>query len=356
MGKVTQKNAIRRNLILRSLLTNGQMSLTELKKETGITLPVVIRLVEELKKNNLVVEVASHEQPQVGRPPSVVKINGGAGYIMGIDLDRTYSHFVIINLEQEIILNLEINKAYLSNDPAIIKELEKEIRTVLAKAGVEWDSLLGIGISIPGIVNGPRGISKTYLNFGEKSLRSTLREYLKKPVYIEHDVKAMALGELWFGSAKGKDNVLCLKIDWGLGLGIILNGKIFYGENSYSGEFGHISLQDDGAGQLCYCGRRGCLETVASGRAMIEKVKKKLSEGSTSLFLEKSRFPEDIDSRKIVEAASKGDQFALEILEEMAKYIGYGTGILINLFNPERIVLGGNIASNAPSIFYDIIR
>lgn len=357
MSKVKQKNKIRRNLVLRALLINGPMSLTELKKETGITLPVVSRVVDDLKKKKLVVNDHSYEQIQAGRPPSIVKINGNAGYIMGIDLDRIYTNFVIINLEQKIILNHYIKKVFLSNDPQIITDLGNEIQVVLKKAGIKWNSLLGMGISVPGIVNGPMGISKTYLNFGEKPLRDILSGRLKKTVHIEHDVKALALGELWFGNAKNKNNVLCLKIDWGLGLGIIINGKIYYGSNSFSGELGHISIptgRDDG--ELCYCGKRGCLETVASGRAIINKVKEKLSNGRDSLILKESESVDEVDSRRIVEAANKGDQFALEILEEMAQYIGYGIGFLINLFNPESIILGGYIASTAPSIFIDVVR
>lgn len=355
MGKVSQKNAIRRNLILRALLTNGQMSLTELKNETGITLPVVSKIIDGLKKNNLVVDVDSFEQVQAGRPPSVVKINGSAGYIMGIDLDRIYTHFVIIDLEQNDALRYDIRKTFLSNDESILDELEREIQEVLNTAKIDKSALLGIGISVPGIVNGPAGISKSYLNFGDRPLKEILSSKFKKPVHIEHDVKAMALGELWFGGARGKDNVLCLKIDWGIGLGIVINGRIYYGSDSYSGEFGHLNIQNTN-GELCYCGKRGCLETVASGRAMIKKVKEKLAGGLDSLILKETESSDDIDSRSIVEAANKGDQFALEVLEEMAQYIGYGTGILVNLFNPEIIVLGGYIASEAPPVFTDIIR
>jgi glucokinase-like ROK family protein len=355
VGKVTQKNAIRRNLILRALLTNGQMSLTELKNETGITLPVVSKIIDALKKNNLVVDVDSFEQVQAGRPPSVVKINGSAGYIMGIDLDRIYTHFVVIDLEQKITLSYDIKKSFLSNNETILDELEHEMLDALTSAKIDKSALLGIGISVPGIVNGPKGISKSYLNFGDRPLVEILTAKLKKPVHIEHDVKAMALGEIWFGNARGKENVLCLKVDWGIGCGIILNGRIYYGSDSYAGEFGHLNIQNTN-GELCYCGKRGCLETVASGRGMIKKVKEKLAGGLDSLILKEIENSEDIDSRSIVEAANKGDQFALEILEEMAQYIGYGTGILINLFNPEIIILGGYIASEAPPVFADIIR
>jgi glucokinase-like ROK family protein len=334
------------------------MSLTELKKETGITLPVVSRLVEQLKKNKLVVEVDSFEQTQAGRPPSFIKINGNAGYILGVDLDRVYTNFVLINLEQKIILSYDVKKAFLENDPSILIELEKEIHGVLKKAKVKWDMLLGIGFSIPGIVNGRKGISETYLNFGEKPLQETLKDHLKKPVYIEHDVKAMALGEIWFGSAKGKKNVLCLKIDWGLGLGIIINGKIYYGNDSHSGELGHLSVLNNNNNNVdvCYCGKRDCLETVASGRAIIKKVKEKLSQGNNSLILEIVDDINEVDSRIIIDAANNGDQFVLEILEEMAQHIGYAAGSLINIFNPECIVLGGYIGSAAPVIFTDLVR
>ena len=355
MGKVSQKNNIRRNLILRSLLTNGQMSLTDLRNDTGITIPVVSKIIDSLKKDNLVVDVDSFEQLQAGRPPSVVKINGSAGYIIGVDLDRIYTHFVVINLEQDIILKCDVKKSFLSNDESAINELEHEIQGVLNKARIDKATLLGIGISVPGIVNGPKGISVSYLNFNEQPLQEFLSAKFKKPVHIEHDVKAMALGELWFGQARGRENVLCLKIDWGIGLGIIINGKIYYGNDSYSGEFGHLNIESS-HGELCYCGKRGCLETIASGRAIIKKVKDKLLTGQDSLILKDVKNSDEVDFRNIVEAANKGDQFALEVLEDMAKYLGYGAGILINLFNPEMIILGGYIPSEAPPVFTDIIK
>ena len=355
MSKVNKKNQIRRNLILRALLDNGQMSLTELKQKTGITLPVVSNIVESLKKKNLLVSVKGNGQTQAGRPPSVVKLNGQGGFIIGLDLGRIYTNFILLDLEMNIVADVTKEFSFLGNDPHILKKLKDEISSMLSSAKVKWDSVLGMGFSIPGIVDGPSGISETYLAFGSTPLRETLKEFFKKPVQIEHDVKALALGELWFGKARNVKNALCLKVDWGLGLGIIIDGKIYYGNQSHAGEFGHIQLIPDG--KLCYCGKIGCLETVASGRAVNTIVQERLVNNSSTLLLKQVHDNlSKIDWKMLIETANNGDQFSIEIMEETAKHLGHGIGILINLFSPDKIIVGGGFSRALPHILIEPLK
>jgi len=356
MSKVSRKNQIRRNLIQRALLENGSMSISELKEKTGMTLPVVTSLVQSIKKKNFIVDVEQTKKNSVGRPPALIKLNGKAGYVLGIDLDRVYTKFILLDLEQNVIADIDKKISFLSNDISILKILKNEITKIIESHNIKWSDLLGIGISIPGIVNSLEGTSKTYLNFGDKPIRDVLNEYFKIPVHIEHDVKALTLGELGFGPAKNKKNVLCLKIDWGIGLGIIISGSLYYGSDSLAGEFGHIQVIPKG-GELCYCGKKGCLETVASGRSITKNAVDRLSKGESSLLVDKYKGDlSSIDSRAIVKAAIEGDQFSLEILEEVAKHIGTASAILVNVFNPECIVLSGNVASTAPDLFVETIR
>ncbi|MDR3628520.1 MAG: ROK family transcriptional regulator, partial [Ignavibacteriaceae bacterium] len=267
MSKVRHKNEIRRNLILKALLDNGQLSLTEMKKITGVTLPVVSNIISSLVKEGLIVEVKDKDNTQAGRPPYLVKLNGKAGFILGIDIGRLFTNFIVMDLEHNILVDVRKKSIPLSNDIALIDQLEKEIKGVIEEGKISWNKLLGIGISIPGMVKGRLGSSETYFNFGNKSAKELLQERFNKPVHIEHDLQAMALGEQWFGEARNEKNVLCINFGWGLGAGIILDGKVYYGEDGYAGEFGHIQIVPDG--ELCYCGKKGCLETVASSRALV---------------------------------------------------------------------------------------
>jgi N-acetylglucosamine repressor len=348
------KNEIRRNLILRALLDYGPQSLTDLTKATGITLPVVSAIVSSLRKEKLVIEPKEKDTNQAGRPPSIVKLNGKAGYVLGIDIGRLFTNFIILDLETNIVADTRRKSIPLSNDIKLIDDLEKEIKIVLSAAKVGWNKLLGIGISLPGMVRGKTGFGETYFNFGEAPAREILSKRFNKPVHIEHDLEAMAFGERWFGAAKDVRNALCVNVGWGLGLGLILDGKVYYGEDGYAGEFGHIQVVKDG--DLCYCGKRGCLETVASGRAITKIAKDRISKGASSIMMSEEKLSVDqIDAGAVLSAAGRGDQFSIELLEEAGRFLGAGIAILINLLDPAVVILGGGVSTGAPYLL-DSVR
>jgi len=354
MSKVLRKNQIRRNLILRALFDMGVLSLTELKDKTGITLPVLTQIVSTLTKEKFVVKVEEKEINQAGRPPQNFKLNNKAGYIIGIDIGRVFTNYVVLDLEQNIIKEQRKPSFDLYDSNRFVDDLYKEVRSLVLSADVAWNKIFGIGISIPGIVKGREGFSYTYLNFDSIPARDIFEKKFSKPIHIEHDVKAMAIGELWMGKAKGYQNVLCLNVGWGVALGIIIDGKIYYGKDGFSGEFGHLQVVPDG--ELCYCGKRGCLETVSSAKAITRIAKEKIQGGEKTIILQNPGFdPEKLDAAAIIEAANKGDQFSIEILENAGKYLGLGIGYLINIFNSERIILGGGITRANPYIMDSII-
>ncbi|MBN2279102.1 MAG: ROK family protein [Candidatus Marinimicrobia bacterium] len=345
MSKVRKKNIIRRNLILRALLDEERLSLTDLKNKTGISLPVVTSIVSSLEKEKFVTEVdVKDENRGAGRPPLIYQLNGQAGYVLGIDIGRSTTDYVVLDLAQNIIHQDRRESVNLnSKDISVIDDLFDEVQDVIKNAAVKYKSVLGIGISIPGIIQGPKGLSQTYFNFSDESLEELLKKKFNKSVNIEHDAKAMALGELWFGQAKGKQNVLCINIGWGLGLGMILNGKIFYGSDYYAGEFGHLQVVRDG--NLCYCGKQGCLETYASGKAMARIAREKIEAGAQTIITNEVNDIEKIDAKVVFESANKGDTFSIEILEEAAGHLGFGLSQIINILNPEMIIFGGKIAT-----------
>ena len=354
-SKVDKKNEIRRILILRALLDNGPLSLTDLAKMTGMTLPVASNMVAHLRKKKQVVQSKEKSATQAGRPPSIVKLNGEAGFVLGIDIGRLFTNFIILDLETNIVGDTRRKSITLSNDIQLIEDLEREIKVVLSEAKVSWNKLLGIGISLPGIVKvkGKEGLGETYFNFGDASAREILSKRFNKPVHIEHDLEAMAFGERWFGAAKEVDNALCVNIGWGLGLGIIIDGEVYYGENGYAGEFGHIQVVQDG--ELCYCGKKGCLETVASGRAITQIARDRIAKDATTIMTKDQHLRIDqIDAEAVMKAASLGDQFSIEILEEAGRHLGAGIGILINLLNPALVILGGGVAMASPFLLESV--
>ncbi len=346
-NKVNAKNEIRRRLTLRALLDNGPLSLTDLAKKTGMTLPVVSIIVSSLRRSRLVVDGSDGVASQVGRPPSIVKLNASAGFILGVDIGRLFTNFVVLDLGTNIVAQTRRKSVTLGNDIRVLSELEKEIRIVLTEAKASWDKVLGIGISLPGMVRGKQGLGETYFNFGEEPVTEILSKRFDKPVHLEHDLEAMAFGERWFGAARNIDNAVCINVGWGLGVGIVIDGKVYYGEDGYAGEFGHIQVVKNG--ELCYCGKKGCLETVASGRAVTRLAKEKISAGAKSLIMrDLVKKVEDIDAETVLKAAAKGDEFSIEILDEAAKYLGAGVAVLINLLNPAMVIFGGGIFTAAP--------
>jgi glucokinase-like ROK family protein len=352
MSRVLKKKELRKNQILNALFDYGQLTLSELSSHTAISLPLVTLLVNELKENNYITELKRTETTQAGRPPVIVKLNKAAGYILGVDLGRINTNFVLIDLEKNIIKEHHKKAFQLSNNEMSFDEIEIDINKFLSEAGIEWKELLGIGISIPGLVQGKNGISHTYFNFTSEPLGEYLTNRFNIPVRIEHDVKAMTSAEICFGAVKDSKDVLYLNYGWGLGLGIIVNGQLYFGNDSYAGEFGHISVVPNG--ELCYCGKHGCLETVSSGKAISRIASNKLINGANSILKSDEIKLKSIKTKALLEAANRGDQFSIEILENAGKYLGIGIAILINIFNPNKIIIGGDISNVADYILESI--
>lgn len=331
--------------IIQVMMNNDIMSLAEITNQVSLSLPKVTEIVKGLCKLNLVNEIIDEDVITIGRPSIKFQLNSTSGYVIGIDLGRIYSNFVVLDFSQKKIYEKHTESILNKETKEVAKILNKFVNQIFDELKLTKKQLIGIGVSLPGIVDGKNGISYTYLKLDN----TTIKEYLEKTfgvnVRIEHDVKSMSLGELYYGKNKYLDNTIYLNFGWGLGIGIIINNKLFYGKNSYSGEFGHIPVISNG--ELCYCGKTGCLETVASGRAITKKVRDKLSAGASSIILITIQDPEQIEPLDILRAANKGDQFSIEILEEAGKFLGIGIAMLINIFNPDRIIIGGTFTQVA---------
>jgi N-acetylglucosamine repressor len=251
----------------------------------------------------------------------------------------------IFDNNNHIISGVHTFAIELSTDLSSLAPLHAHAQELMQASGIELKKLVGIGISMPGLVDSKEGNNHTYLLTAgaSESLQQLLERQFNKPVFIQNDAKSAALAEYRFGLAHGQRDVLVLSMDWGIGMGMILDGKLRSGASGFAGEFGHIPLVDGGA--LCHCGKRGCLETVASGSAIVRVAKAGIEAGQRTLLSQLSA-PQltQLVPEQVYEAAHSGDQFAINILAEVGTNLGKGIAILTQLFNPELIILGGEVA------------
>lgn len=335
------------------LYIEDSKTISDLCIPVNVSIPTMTRIMHELMDEDWVIELGTGES-RGGRKPVFYGLNPSARYILGIEMTRKYTRINVFNLKNKAIGENLIIDIELDNAPDTFELLRTEIDLFIKKQKLDRKKIIGAGISIPGLIDKNSYINHTYPNIGDKPLNIIFSELLQMPAFIEHDTKSMALGESWFGLAQNKSNVLCLNVGSGIGLGMIMNGELYQGFSGFAGEFGHIQMIPDG--ELCDCGKIGCLETVASGSAIVSKAKKKIKEGTNSVI--KKLVDDNTDKIKlpvIIEAAHKGDQFAIELIEESGGYLARGLAMLIHLLNPEMIIIGGDMAG-AGNLLADPIR
>jgi predicted NBD/HSP70 family sugar kinase len=210
-------------------------------------------------------------------------------------------------------------------------------------AKIERSKIMGLGVNMPGLIDSDKGINFTYLYQPDKPLSIDLGEKLGLPVFLENDTKARTLAEMRFGVAREVQNALVLQIDWGLGLGMVLNGKLFKGNSGFAGEFSHIPIDENGI--LCKCGKIGCLETLASGMALVRLTLQSLENNIHSkLYAIYQQDKEKITPTLIIHAALQGDSLAIEMLNQVGLMLGKGLVYLVQILNPKMIILSGNLA------------
>lgn len=330
--------------IIRELYQYKQLSIHYLSKTIKMSTPTITRAIDELIEEEMVREIGIGESTG-GRRPSIYGLKASSRYLIGIDLERYFIRMGIFDFDNKPVSEIhELNQG-LETHTDIPGFLAEKVYELIEAYNIDRNKLLGIGISLPGLIDLRSGISYTYLNTGRPTAKE-LMDRLGLPVFLEQDTRSMAWGEQAFGLAHGHQNVLCLNIGSGIGLSMILNGKIYTGHSGYSGEFGHIQIEPNG--QLCHCGKIGCIETVASGKVLISKAKKDITEGSITQI--SGMIDGDLNKlniKVILDAARAGDQYAIDLLGRIGEALGKGLSTLIHLFNPELIIIGGEMSKAA---------
>ena len=334
----TIKSAQLKNLIVKQLYFDKALSCAELSELFDKSIPSITKAVNELMSEGFVVE-QGYAPSSGGRRPLLYSIKPDAMYILAVAMDQLSTRIQLLDLlNRPVADSLTIELKLLNNDEAL-GILIKAINNYIIRTSIPKEKIAGIGMGMPGFINVRQGINYTYLNAGGKSLTEYLKAQIGLPVYIDNDSSLIALAEQRFGIAKAQQNVMVINLGWGIGLGMIVNGEIFRGHNGFAGELSHIPLSDDE--KLCSCGKRGCLETVASMLVVTEKAIEGIRNGRVTSLKTTDDVPSKSLGDDILTAADNGDQFAIELLSDAGYKIGKALAILIHIMNPKTIVLSG---------------
>lgn len=335
------KNTSLKKEIIRLFIVNGNYSITDLSKEISTSIPTVTKLIAELMNEGFVLDFGK-QGTNGGRRPNVYGLNPDAGYFVGVDVTKDRVALGVITFKGQLI-EYKDNKGFiLENTIESLDELCSIINEFIDNLSVSRKKVLSVGINLSGRVNSESGYSYSFYFLGEKPLSMMIEERIDCNVFIENDSRAMTYGEYMCGDDDNKKNMLFINASWGLGIGIIIDGKLYYGKSGFSGEFGHFPFFENEI--ICRCGKRGCLETGASGSAVHRLFVEKLKEGRVSMLSEKYNKGETISLDDIMDAIHKEDVLAIEIMESIGNELGKAISGLINLFNPELIVIGGTLA------------
>jgi glucokinase len=280
--------------------------------------------------------------------------------ILGIDLGGTKILTAVIDAEGKKLSSDCVATPAADGFEAVVAAIVESSRAALKQAGIMSSDLFAVGLAAPGLIDAENGIVRVSPNlpgWKDAPLGEMIEKTLGKPVFTINDAHAAAVGELYFGAGRGCRHFIYITVSTGIGGGLILNGEIYEGSGGLGGEIGHMVIDDDGP--LCYCGNRGCWEMLASGRALEREARRRIESGAKTTILsfclpdtERSEgegpqsHPLDCVTAKAIHAAAKnGDVLALELINRNAYYFGVGLANIINIFNPERIIIGGGLSN-----------
>ena len=342
LNNIDGKNAALKQKIIGLCINDGDFSLADLSKELGTSIPTTTKLVEELLNDGLL-EDRGKQGTNGGRRPSIYGLNPGAGYFIGVDIRRKYINYAVTDFKGTVLTYQDRLPYAVQNSEESFNGLCQFIKNSLTENNIDTEKVLAYGFNLTGRVNNETGYCFSYFIGEDKPIATVLEKSLDRPVFIENDSRAMTYGEYIGGAANNEKNMLFLNVAWGLGMGMILDGHLSYGKSGFSGEIGHFPLLENN--QVCHCGKTGCLETGASGSAVHRIFMDKLKEGRASSLSEKYANGEIIHIEDIIEAVKEEDVLAIEVVEEIGTVLGRAIAGLINIFNPELIVIGGNMAT-----------
>jgi predicted NBD/HSP70 family sugar kinase len=333
------KNNRYKRQIQKHLYFEKELSCADLSLLTDKSLPLTTRVLNELIEEGSVVE-SGYAHSTGGRRPLVYSLKADMLYIVSVAMDQLVTRVAILDMQNNYVLEPQRIELPLNNNAQALTALTQHINQCILASGIAKEKFAGIGIGMPGFVDVTKGINHSFLKTESgSSIVSIVEAAVGIPVFIDNDSSLIALAELKFGAARNKQTVMVVNVGWGIGLGMIVKGELFRGNNGFAGEFSHIPLFTNN--KMCSCGKSGCLETESSLFIVTEKAIEGLQQGKVSMLKNLTLEHAEDSSKEIMDAAIKGDKYAIELLSEAGYNIGRGIAILIHLLNPELIILSG---------------
>ena len=334
------KNGSLKKKILGLCITDGDFSIADLSKELNTSIPTITKLLSELIEDGFIEDLGK-QGTSGGRKPNIYGLCASAGYLVGADIGSHHISVAVTDFKGNLIDYQEDMPFVLESTEESFREMCGMLLSHIESLGIDKDRILAYGINLTGRVNCETGFSFSYFLGEERPLSDTLEDMLGNAVFIDNDSRAMAYGEYICGVGNGEKNMLFINLSWGLGMGMILDGKLSYGKSGFSGEIGHFPFKDNDI--MCRSGKIGCLKTVASGSAVHRFFTDRLKEGRASVLRPKFEKGEDISLDEIIDALEDEDVLAIEAMEVTGRELGRAIAGLINIFNPELVVIGGKL-------------
>ena len=336
-----QKWHMFRQTIIKRLLSNGNATITELSAELQSSVPTVTKAVNELLSEGYMIDMGKITNSG-GRRPSLYSINPTCAYFMGVEVNIANLSIGLQNIKNEFV-SIEMRTSFiLKNTQESLMEFCEILNSFIDDSSVEKEMIVGVCINFSGRINSMEGFSYNYFYSENRPLTEIISEQLNMSVHLENDTRAMAFGEYREGVVDHEQNIIFLNYSWGVAIGMITDGKLYYGKSGYSGEFGHSTIFNNGI--MCQCGKLGCLETEISGWSLVKQFQEAIAEGKQSqISIDENLIA--LQHHVIIDGALQlEDSLCVDLVTKQSEKIGRYLSILLNIFNPDLLVIGGDFA------------
>lgn len=346
-------SCIVRNEILARIMEQGNFTVPDIVDRTGISPTTVAKYVFDMQMSGLLDVIDKVKSEHRGRRPILYGLKSRSLYFIGVDIKYFSLDIGMMDLSGKMLKSKHMGGFRFEDSFSKLEEIVVAVDDFIKELeDVEPNQIQCVCFAVGGRVNSAQGTSASLFNFEEfrdTSLAEFLKDRLGYHVIIENDTKVMAYGEyMSLGDGSVKD-MLYINIGWGLGLGIIVDGKLLVGHKGYAGELGHVPFYDNNV--MCHCGKKGCIETEVSGNAVYRKLIQRVKGGEQSLLSKKIMSGEGITLKDIIFAAEKEDPLCVDLISQMGSQLGRHVAGIINIFNPECIIVGGTFAEAATYYF-----
>ncbi len=350
MEKATREYTKAHNtqLVLRTIYGAGEISRADVARLTGLTRTTVSDVVTELMREGLVAEFGTAPSSR-GKPPIMLRMVDDSRHLIGIDLADNEFRGAVINLRGQVVQRVRL-PIYDRDGEAALALVYNLVDQLVQMAS---SPVVGIGIGTPGLIDA-KGVvvNAVNLDWHNLSLGEMLKARYGLPVCVANDSQVAALAEYTFGDSRDIANLVVIMVSRGTGAGIVLNRQLYYGDRFGAGEIGHVVVVENG--ELCRCGNHGCLETVASGRAIIRRAQALAQESPHSIFYSTGTPPKEIDAEAVVQAFNAGDEALRQAVAEAGRYLGVAVANLVGVLSVQKIVIAGSVAPFAPTLLEQI--